>query len=171
MPPKTTDGELTAKEKAILALAWKCFQNEPKIDLDKLAALGGYTNPRSASNILAVAKKKLAAGLDGADATGAADDEGNVAVASPKTPQAKKAATPRGKKRAIETDADGNGESPTPKRVKKTPAKSTPKKKMPVADEDQDTEEEVKPEIKVDPNVLEGAENGDVGANNAEFEV
>ncbi|KAJ8121434.1 hypothetical protein O1611_g10103 [Lasiodiplodia mahajangana] len=173
MAPKNVDGELTMKEKAILGLAWKCFQTEPKIDLDKLAALGGYTNPRSAHNILTLAKKKLAASIEGAEADTAADDDGTEAVGSPKTPQAKKATatTPRGKKRAMEKDADGNDEAPTPKRARKAPAKSTPKKKVPVKDESQEVEEEVKPEIKAEVKAEEDNQNGNAGDNNAEFEI
>ncbi|KAI1127230.1 hypothetical protein F5Y10DRAFT_266303 [Nemania abortiva] len=162
MPPKTNDGELTLKEKAILGLAWKCFQSEPKIDWDKLASLGGYTNPRSAQNLLSVAKKKLNASID---ATDAAEDNGNENgndndngnVASPKTPRGKKlATTPRGKKRAAETEGDDGDVARTPKRAKKTPTKRTPK---PVQHEDQD-EDEIKEEINAEDN-----EAGDADAN------
>ncbi|KAI1750497.1 hypothetical protein F4782DRAFT_532399 [Xylaria castorea] len=148
MAPKTQEGELTEKEKAILGYAWKCFESEPKIDFDKLASLGGYTNPKSAQNILALAKKKLKV-FAGGDADG--NGEESAASTSKATPTKKRGpATPKGKKRNAE-GTDGNNEdeveSQTPKKVKKTPTKSATKKGKSVKDEDE--VEEVKEEKEV----------------------
>ncbi|KAI4956040.1 hypothetical protein J4E91_000250 [Alternaria rosae] len=35
--------DLTPRENEVLALAWQCFEQEPKVDMNKLAALTGYT--------------------------------------------------------------------------------------------------------------------------------
>jgi hypothetical protein len=69
MASKTAAG-LTEKEMSILALAWNCVDEQPKvcynlffyhlgniadllqIDHDKLAKLGGYKNPRSVANLV-----------------------------------------------------------------------------------------------------------------------
>ncbi|KAI0873262.1 hypothetical protein GGS24DRAFT_501965 [Hypoxylon argillaceum] len=129
MPSTTTkDGELSKKEMAILGLAWKCFQTEPKIDWEKLAELGGYTNPRSAQNLLYGAKKKLNAEINGGDN---ADADNNQSVAS----------TPKGKKRKAD-DEGGNITPRTPKKAKKT--KPAPKSAQ--LAEDKDGEEVVKGE-------------------------
>ncbi|KAJ8114390.1 hypothetical protein ONZ43_g4915 [Nemania bipapillata] len=155
MPPApTNDGELSHKEKAILALAWKCFETEPKIDWEKLGALGGYTNWRSARNLFAIAKKKLNAHVN---ADNGADDDGHGNTASPKTPT--------GKKRKDDAE-HGNSDALTPKKAKKTPVKSTPKKGQPTKGkgkgkdkDDDDDKNEIEDSIEV-----KGPENeeGDV---------
>ncbi|KAH8719353.1 hypothetical protein GQ44DRAFT_829247 [Phaeosphaeriaceae sp. PMI808] len=50
--------DLTSRENEVLALAWQCFENEPKVDIAKLASLTGYT-PGSASVTLGNIKRKL----------------------------------------------------------------------------------------------------------------
>ncbi|KAJ4366655.1 hypothetical protein N0V95_000156 [Ascochyta clinopodiicola] len=50
--------DLTTREMEVLALAWQCMENEPKIDTHKLAQLTGYT-PGSASVTLGKIKRKL----------------------------------------------------------------------------------------------------------------
>ncbi|KAI0195440.1 hypothetical protein F4808DRAFT_464260 [Astrocystis sublimbata] len=58
MAPKVN--ELKPNEVAILVNAWRCIEGtDPKVDLHKLAGMCGYTNDRSASNILSAAKKKV----------------------------------------------------------------------------------------------------------------
>ncbi|KAI0441621.1 hypothetical protein F4803DRAFT_576286 [Xylaria telfairii] len=159
MPPKTQDGELTDKEKAVLANAWKCFEAEPKIDYAKLAGIGGYSNINSVRNIVRGAKLKLKAkGEDDANGNG----EGSAA-SSPMAPPAKKraTATPKGKKRAVE-EANGDEDeiaTPTPKKTKKTPAKTPAKtaikkgKAVKAVKEDEEDEEELK---------VEGSDDGEI---------
>ncbi|KAH8163051.1 hypothetical protein CIB48_g5174 [Xylaria polymorpha] len=137
MPPKTQEGELSEKEKAVLANAWKCFDAEPKIDYKKLASIGGYTNINSVRNLVHGAKKKLKT-MGESDANG--NGEGSAA-SSPKATTTKKsaAATPKGKKRTGE-EVNGNKDARTPKKLKKTPAKSATKtatKGKAVKDEDE----------------------------------
>ncbi|KAI1827590.1 hypothetical protein F4861DRAFT_535803 [Xylaria intraflava] len=104
---------LSDKERTILNLAWKCLETSAKIDYNKLATLGGYTNPGSARNIFQAAKKKIFAEGDG---NGAAADTEEV-TPSP----AKKRATPiKGKKRQADADSDDEEEE-----VKKPVAKKT----------------------------------------------
>ncbi|KAF2705001.1 hypothetical protein K504DRAFT_506469 [Pleomassaria siparia CBS 279.74] len=46
------------REMEVLALAWQCMESEPKINIDRLAQLTGYT-PGSASVTLGKIKKKM----------------------------------------------------------------------------------------------------------------
>lgn len=52
--------EFTAREQRMMALAWKCFDGEPKVDFNKLARLNGMTNTGSAYNAWTKIRKKLA---------------------------------------------------------------------------------------------------------------
>ncbi|RYC55726.1 hypothetical protein CHU98_g10482 [Xylaria longipes] len=160
MAPKTQEGELSEKEKAILGYAWKCFDSEPKVDYEKLAGLGGYTNPKSAANILAAAKKKLKTFAGGnADGNG----EESVASSSKATP-AKKRATPKGKKRNA---AEANGtnedevETPTPKKLKKALAKSAAKKGKPVKVEDEVEEDNDEKEVMAEDTQADSLDDGE----------
>ncbi|KAJ9626900.1 hypothetical protein H2203_003356 [Taxawa tesnikishii (nom. ined.)] len=120
--------ELTERERAILANAWECFDNEPKVNYDKLAEKCGFTNPRSASNAWANIKKKLAFPTGNGTAT-------TPGKATPK------ATTP--KKRVAKADADedeAEAETPTKKpRARKAKAKAKPVKE----ESKEESEEEV----------------------------
>ncbi|KAF1973038.1 hypothetical protein BU23DRAFT_554580 [Bimuria novae-zelandiae CBS 107.79] len=48
----------STREMEVLALAWQCFESEPKIDIKKLARLTGYTDG-SASATISKIKRKL----------------------------------------------------------------------------------------------------------------
>ncbi|KAF1982547.1 hypothetical protein K402DRAFT_457233 [Aulographum hederae CBS 113979] len=131
---------LSEKEMRLLALAWQCFDIQPKVDYNKLAALAGYTSG-SASVMLGRIKRKLAAAakdvVEAAEAAAAADDD-EAARASPvkkgASPVKKGGAAGGGMKRKTpvkfakkgeDSDEEGEGEdgaekmTPTPKRVKR----------------------------------------------------
>ncbi|KAF2168487.1 hypothetical protein M409DRAFT_53155 [Zasmidium cellare ATCC 36951] len=55
--------EFTAREQRMMALAWRCFDGEPKVDFDKLARLNGMTNKGSVYNAWTKIRKKLAGEL------------------------------------------------------------------------------------------------------------
>ncbi|KAI1765664.1 hypothetical protein GGR53DRAFT_254031 [Hypoxylon sp. FL1150] len=121
----------TDKETLVLALSWQCFKTMPDIDVDKLANLAGYANPRSVSNLLSVIKKKIATLSPN---SGAAGGEGGPSTPTPKKPKA----TPRKRKPA----SDG-GDDPTPTkrpRGRKAAALSKPT----VDDGDDDSEADKK---------------------------
>ncbi|KAI1298102.1 hypothetical protein F5Y03DRAFT_398338 [Xylaria venustula] len=125
MPPKVESGELSDREKYVLGLSWKCFVTEPKMDWDKLAALAGFQNPRSAQNILLAAKKKLNANIG--DVNGDGGQGTATPTASPAKATPKKRTPAKGiKKRAAEDDAtDEDDLVPV---LKKTPTKRVTKK-------------------------------------------
>ncbi|KAK1074779.1 hypothetical protein LTR33_009673, partial [Friedmanniomyces endolithicus] len=50
---------LTTKQMEYLALAWQCFESEPKINYTKFAEVAGLKNARSAAELMRVAKNKL----------------------------------------------------------------------------------------------------------------
>ncbi|KAK0289039.1 hypothetical protein LTR35_000414 [Friedmanniomyces endolithicus] len=52
---------MTTKQMEYLALAWQCFETEPKIDHTKFAQVAGLKNARSAAELMRVAKNKLKA--------------------------------------------------------------------------------------------------------------
>ncbi|EME88039.1 uncharacterized protein MYCFIDRAFT_85937 [Pseudocercospora fijiensis CIRAD86] len=122
----------TEREQKVMALAWQCFAEQPKIDFEKLARLSGYTNVRSASNAWGAIKKKLASQ---ASKFGAGDSDVNGDNESSATPKTTPKATPkkRGKKAADEDD----GEETPAKKTKGRKGKATPKK----ADTDEDSAE------------------------------
>ncbi|KAK4504377.1 hypothetical protein PRZ48_005293 [Zasmidium cellare] len=82
--------EFTPREQRMMALAWRCFDGEPKVDFDKLARLNGMTNKGSAYNAWTKIRKKLA---------------GELAAAPTKR-------TPKKRGRA---DSDDSDETPTKK--------------------------------------------------------
>ncbi|ORY67550.1 uncharacterized protein BCR38DRAFT_522459 [Pseudomassariella vexata] len=119
--PKAT-GVLTEREMQVLGIAWQCFTSPPEIDVPKLAALAGFGNPRSATNCLANAKKKIMA-LGNASVAGNTDD-GDINGPGPSTPA--KAKTPR--KRAPPGSA-AKSTTGKRKRIASTPAEESPTKK------------------------------------------
>ena len=140
MDPKN---ELSDREKQLMAFAWLCFSEKPKVrithrsqihpkkkkiathqqstqvDYKKLAGLAGMTNPASASNAWAKIQKKIAA------QAGHSSDSATPEAGTPR-------ATP-GKKRGAKAVADDE----TPVKRAKTPAKAKKVKDEPV-DEDED---------------------------------
>ncbi|KAK4507554.1 hypothetical protein PRZ48_001289 [Zasmidium cellare] len=118
--------DFSEREKELMALAWQCFEEEPKIQYAKLAEMAGMTNAGSASNAWRNIKKKLTAIAAG---NGDADGAG--------TPKAK--ATPKRKKKAA--DSDDAEETPA-KKTKATPKKKS--KKAAAEEEDDDDEEAAK---------------------------
>lgn len=52
---------LSTKQMEYLALAWQCFESEPKIDYNKFHQLAGLKSSHCAREILRVTKKKLKA--------------------------------------------------------------------------------------------------------------
>ncbi|KAF2484129.1 hypothetical protein BDY17DRAFT_121798 [Neohortaea acidophila] len=102
MADKLAEKDFTPREMEIMAKAWSCMVEEPKVDYNKLAESCGMTNPRSASNAWASIKKKILAkgGIT------AGNEDG--------TPKATPKATPKRKKGA-KADAGDDEESPTKK--------------------------------------------------------
>ncbi|GAB1735106.1 hypothetical protein NU219Hw_g174t1 [Hortaea werneckii] len=69
--------DFTPRELDIMAKAWKCMTEEPKLDYDMLAAECGMTNPRSAGNAWRAIRAKLIANAGiSKDGNGDANDEG-----------------------------------------------------------------------------------------------
>ncbi|KAI8631608.1 hypothetical protein F5Y19DRAFT_473284 [Xylariaceae sp. FL1651] len=117
MSPKTKEGDLTATDKRILGLVFDSVKL-PKMDWNKLAEMGGYTNVKSAENAWYAAKKKLTKFArnfgDAANAGQSADNED----------LGHEATNAKTKRKADSADTDSEeDELPVPKRAKKTTAK------------------------------------------------
>ncbi|WPG97881.1 Hypothetical protein R9X50_00066300 [Acrodontium crateriforme] len=97
--------EFTTREMVIMANAWNCMSEEPKVSVDygKLAKMCGFTNDRSASNAWRAIVKKIKAKNEAPGNEDGGDDDA--------TPKATVSPKKRGRKDAI---ADDN-ESPTKK--------------------------------------------------------
>ncbi|EMF10689.1 uncharacterized protein SEPMUDRAFT_119220 [Sphaerulina musiva SO2202] len=76
--------KLTARDQELLPLAWLCLQGEVKIDFQKLAREGGFTNVGSASNAWARIAKKLAIPRGGSKSDKRAKYEAMSTITSPK---------------------------------------------------------------------------------------
>lgn len=76
--------KLTARDQELLPLAWLCLQGEVKIDFQKLAREGGFTNVGSASNAWARIAKKLAIPRGGSKSDKRAKYEAMSTNTSPK---------------------------------------------------------------------------------------
>ncbi|KAF7191563.1 hypothetical protein HII31_07065 [Pseudocercospora fuligena] len=50
---------LSEKQMKYLALAWQCFDTEPKIDYEKFAQVAGLKSSASARELMRVTKNKL----------------------------------------------------------------------------------------------------------------
>ncbi|KAI0129946.1 hypothetical protein BJ170DRAFT_293047 [Xylariales sp. AK1849] len=126
----TKKGDLTERELTVLSSAWKCFKNEPELDLPKLAGLTGYTNVRSCANVMGVIKKKLAA-IAAAETEGD-DGAADGAATTPAKSAAKPKKTPASRKRKANVAADGENGEPSPTPSKKPRAKA-PKQNLSAA--------------------------------------
>lgn len=56
-----TNNEFSSREQQLMAVAWQCFDGEPKVNYQRLAELTGMTNTGSAYNAWTKIRKKLAA--------------------------------------------------------------------------------------------------------------
>ncbi|KAK3115591.1 hypothetical protein LTR53_004897 [Teratosphaeriaceae sp. CCFEE 6253] len=120
---------LSTKQMEYLALAWQCFETEPKIDYAKFATVAGLKNARSAAELMRVAKNKLrsehgalSAGTVGANAATTSTPNGTgtpkaAAVNGRAGSSVGETPTPAGKKRArkasakaVEAEGDGEGD-------------------------------------------------------------
>ncbi|KAI9816036.1 MAG: hypothetical protein M1827_002028 [Pycnora praestabilis] len=106
---------LTPRQQELIVLGMQCYESEPKIDYNKLAALGNFKTAASANACYCVARKKLLSGGHVAfpGSTSAAD--GFDPTASPKAAHGRKRkmadgidSTPskRGKKATMSTKSD-----------------------------------------------------------------
>ncbi|KAI1847238.1 hypothetical protein JX266_006778 [Neoarthrinium moseri] len=125
--------ELTEREQQVLAASWQCFKTEPEIDTVKLAALVGYTNPRSCTNAMLAIKKKLAvlAEMNGGDAAGGSVNSTPTKAGTKKTPTSRKRKSPDVETGSGAEQGDADVEAPpsvvkkarTPRKPKAKPAK------------------------------------------------
>lgn len=95
------------REMQIMAMAWQCFTEQPKVNYDKLAKLCNFSNVKSASNAWGAIKKKLAAQGTGGDAA-----DGTT------TPKATKVTPKKRGKKAAEEDDEDDDEEATPAKVR-----------------------------------------------------
>ncbi|RYP20985.1 hypothetical protein DL765_002522 [Monosporascus sp. GIB2] len=139
MSSQNVDNLFNEREKEILSKAWLCMKSPPEFDMDKLAKLTNYTNPRRLYPAMRSIKKKIA------EANG--DDE-QESAAGPSTPannaKGKGAGTGTGsgtassrKRKTVAADAGENAITPT-KRARRR--KSTVKTEATVKDEEMSEE-------------------------------
>ncbi|KAH7078248.1 hypothetical protein FB567DRAFT_130888 [Paraphoma chrysanthemicola] len=125
--------DLTARENEVLALAWQCFESEPKVDMHKLASLTGYT-PGSAAFTMGKIKRKLKNKTVGISASNPTPKK---STGRPRTKSAPAFKKPNSHASAADDDADDDedevDESPT-KRAKK----SSTKKRSTDSDDDEE---------------------------------
>ncbi|RYO89890.1 hypothetical protein DL766_006436 [Monosporascus sp. MC13-8B] len=139
MSSQNTDNLFNEREKEILSKAWLCMKSPPEFDMDKLAKLTNYTNPRSLYPAMRNIKKKIA------EANG--DDE-QESAAGPSTPannaKGKGAGSGSGtaSSRKRKTVAAAAGESAT------TPTKRTKRRKSTVKTEATVKDEEMSEEMR-----------------------
>ncbi|PPJ54470.1 hypothetical protein CBER1_02487 [Cercospora berteroae] len=97
-----------------LALAWQCFENEPKIDYDKFKTVAGLASAASARELMRVTKKKLKeeyGALSGSMTAANGNTVGGGVTPSKKsTPRTPASKRPRGKKAASEVNGGENGD-------------------------------------------------------------
>lgn len=138
----------TEREKDMMAFAWQCFDDEPKVNWQKLAGLMGMSNERSAANAWARIKKKLVQRAASAN-TGDNDEDGSAAAVS-STPKPKVATgKKRGRKPASAADENDDNDGDAEPPVKKSRAKKAnggARKALAVKDEVDDSAKAIKAE-------------------------
>ncbi|EME77851.1 uncharacterized protein MYCFIDRAFT_87218 [Pseudocercospora fijiensis CIRAD86] len=114
---------LSEKQMKYLALAWQCFDTEPKIDYEKFAQVAGLKTSASARELMRVTKNKLK------EEYGALS--GDVQMTNGGTP-GKKRATPSKRKAGTGSgDDEEEQETVTPASKKKKKVKKSPTKALP----------------------------------------
>ncbi|KAI0839363.1 hypothetical protein F5Y06DRAFT_265235 [Hypoxylon sp. FL0890] len=137
-PTEKKKSDITDREYHVLGLAWLCFKAPPEVDVEKLAKLAGYNNPKSVTNLLTGVRKKITAALAAAD--DANDDEAPSAPAK-RAPKAKAKATPGSRKRKTPAGDDDDSSDPvTPALSKRVRGKKTTLSKATVEDDDSDSD-------------------------------
>ncbi|RYP57236.1 hypothetical protein DL770_010706 [Monosporascus sp. CRB-9-2] len=139
MSSQNADNLFNQREKEILSKAWLCMKSPPEFDMEKLAKLTNYTNPRSLYPVMRSIKMKIAE---------ANDDDEQEGAAGPSTPahngKGKSTGTGTGsgavssrKRKTVAAGAGENAATPT-KRFKGR--KSTVKTEATVRDEEMSEE-------------------------------
>ncbi|KAI4866470.1 hypothetical protein F4820DRAFT_248529 [Hypoxylon rubiginosum] len=134
MAPAEKKVGLTDKEAVVLALAWQCFKTTPEVDIEKLAGLAGYANPRSVSNLLSAIKKKISGFGTNTNANGG---EG---LSTPAKGVAKAKATPASRKRKVAFKADSDDDSATPTPTKRSRSRKAVLPKAAIDGEDSEAD-------------------------------
>ncbi|RYP81708.1 hypothetical protein DL769_001858 [Monosporascus sp. CRB-8-3] len=137
MSSQNADNLFNQREKEILSKAWLCMKSPPEFDMEKLAKLTNYTNPRSLHPVMRSIKDKIAQ-VNG--------DDDQKRVAGPSTPASngKEKGTGTGsgtassrKRKTVAADAGESAATPT-KRFKGR--KSTVKTEATIKDEEMSEE-------------------------------
>ncbi|KAF2166346.1 hypothetical protein M409DRAFT_23538 [Zasmidium cellare ATCC 36951] len=97
---------LSQKQMEYLALAWQCFETEPKIDYAKFATVANLASVNSARELMRVTKKKLKEEYGALD-NGTATSPIKKSTSTPRsTPGAKRGRASVGKKAAAEMNGE-----------------------------------------------------------------
>ncbi|RYP51245.1 hypothetical protein DL768_003404 [Monosporascus sp. mg162] len=137
MSSQSADDLFNQREKEILSKAWLCMKSPPEFDMEKLAKLANYSNPRSLYPVMRSIKKKIA------EANGGDEQEG---AAGPSTPanngKGKGTGTGSGtaSSRKRKTTAANAGESAATPTKRSKGRKSTVKTEATVRDEEMSEE-------------------------------
>ncbi|EME40019.1 hypothetical protein DOTSEDRAFT_38036 [Dothistroma septosporum NZE10] len=136
---------LSEKQMSYLALAWQCFETEPKIDYDKFKQVAGLASSHSARELMRVTKKKLKEEYGALSGTIASSNVTAVirtggGKASPskvikRTPTSKRGRAKQVASEVVTASEDGDDESPSKK------AKTTKVKPEPKADAEEDDDD------------------------------
>ncbi|KAI7261881.1 hypothetical protein KC345_g9636 [Hortaea werneckii] len=103
---------LSQKQMEYLALAWQCFESEPKIDYNKFYRVANLASPASARELMRVTKKKLKEEY-GALGTTSGDFGGNGNPGTPNTNTPKKAGKAPGRNGGLSGSAAAMGTTPS----------------------------------------------------------
>ncbi|KAI7462917.1 hypothetical protein KC351_g16115, partial [Hortaea werneckii] len=95
---------LSQKQMEYLALAWQCFESEPKIDYNKFYRVANLASPASARELMRVTKKKL---KEEYGALGDAGGNGNPGTPNTNTNTPKKAGKALGRNGGLSGSATG----------------------------------------------------------------
>ncbi|KAG9526893.1 hypothetical protein KCV07_g59, partial [Aureobasidium melanogenum] len=120
---------LTDIQTRYLALAWLCFDAEPKIDYEKFAELAGLKSAHSGREMLRVTKKKLMDFAPPATTNGTVAPPNSPAVKTPRkkaTPKTKSTKGKANKKRKVASDSDDSENNEETPIKKKTVVKNEP---------------------------------------------
>ncbi|KAI5204848.1 hypothetical protein E4T39_03361 [Aureobasidium subglaciale] len=123
MTTNIKDTGLTDGQNRYLALAWVCFEVEPKIDFDKLSLVSGSKTANSAREMLRVAKKKLSENITAStgDTSGTIAPPNTPATKTPKKKAIPKTQSTKGKgakKRKVTANSGDEDDQETPTKQK-----------------------------------------------------
>ncbi|XDG09803.1 hypothetical protein ABKA04_009418 [Annulohypoxylon sp. FPYF3050] len=122
-----SQARLSPRDMEILALAWQCFETQPKVNYEKLAKIAEFKNANTASTCFGSVKKKIMSASKSSEPSTPTKSSGKQAAeaqTAPNSGKKRKLPTKSPRKGHPKTEEDGDDDEKVFKKKKKNQLKA-----------------------------------------------